>query len=147
MPSRAPGVLLVRRGPAGLLHRCLCVGTQGRPRLRRAFFSGRDGTVSSVRGAPHVERDPSALQGSRSTLSPAPQRQEGQQRRSRISRGHSIPAAILFFFPLRAGRAAALDRSLPFASAHLNRLLGIQGSQGESKRHPSLGKTALAMGG
>ncbi|KAJ1158886.1 hypothetical protein NDU88_011559 [Pleurodeles waltl] len=57
------------------------------------------------------------------------------------------PSRHFFFFPLGAGRAAAADQSLPFATAHLHRLLGIQGSRGESKRHPSLGKTALAMGG
>ncbi|KAJ1141561.1 hypothetical protein NDU88_007889 [Pleurodeles waltl] len=113
----------------------------------RGAHTGGDPPPRAVRGAPHAERDPSALQGSRITLSLAPRRQEGQQRLSRISRGNSIPAAILFFFPLGAGRAVALDRSLPFATAHLNRPLGIQGSQGESKRHPSLCKTALAMGG
>ncbi|KAJ1218640.1 hypothetical protein NDU88_006218 [Pleurodeles waltl] len=104
------------------------------------------GRLFRPRGSTREAR-PSALQGPRSAPSPAPRRQEGQQRRSRISHGDPVPAAILFFFPLGAGRAAAADRSLPFATAHLHRLLGIQGSRGESKRHPSLGKTALAMGG
>ncbi|KAJ1155979.1 hypothetical protein NDU88_008704 [Pleurodeles waltl] len=38
--SRAPGVLPVRRGPAGLLHRCLCVGTQGAAPLTQGLFLG-----------------------------------------------------------------------------------------------------------
>ncbi|KAJ1213174.1 hypothetical protein NDU88_000813 [Pleurodeles waltl] len=57
-------------------------------------------------------RGTSALQGSRRTLSPALQRQEGQQRQCRLGRGSSIPADILFFFPLRS-RSSCGARSGP----------------------------------
>ncbi|KAJ1123250.1 hypothetical protein NDU88_001723 [Pleurodeles waltl] len=119
---------------------------RGGPLTQGLFLRPGQGRLFRPRGSTRGAR-PSTLQGPRSALSPAPRSQEGQQRRSRISRGDPVPAAILFFFPLGASRAAAADRSLPFATAHLHRLLGIQGSRGESKRHPSLGKTALAMGG
>ncbi|KAJ1107769.1 hypothetical protein NDU88_005158 [Pleurodeles waltl] len=69
-----------------------------------------------------MKRGPSALQGSRCTLSPALARQEGLQHRCRLGRGSSIPAAILFSFLSEAGQAAARDRDLPSAAAHLNRL-------------------------
>ncbi|KAJ1183702.1 hypothetical protein NDU88_000516 [Pleurodeles waltl] len=151
--ERGPNALPDSRctsGPAGPRGSLTPVSPRGHPGaapLTQGLFLGPgQGLLFCPRGSTRGAR-PSALQGPRGALSPAPRRQEGQQRRSRISRGDPVPAAILFFFPLGAGRAAAADRSLPFATAHLHRLLGLQGSRGESKRHPSLGKTALAMGG
>ncbi|KAJ1136379.1 hypothetical protein NDU88_002796 [Pleurodeles waltl] len=133
-------------GPRGSLTPVSPHGHPGAAPLTQGLFLGPgQGPLFRPRGSTRGAR-PSALQGPRSAPSPVPRRQEGQQRRSRISRGDPVPAAILFFFPLGAGRAAAADRSLPFATAHLHRPLGIHGSRGESKRHPSLGKTALAVG-
>ncbi|KAJ1171852.1 hypothetical protein NDU88_003710 [Pleurodeles waltl] len=137
-------------GPAGPRGSFTPVSLRGHPGaapLTQGLFLGPGRhCLFRLRGSTRGAR-PQRPPGPTKRPSPAPRRQEGQQRRSRFSRGDSVPAAILFFFPLGAGRAAAVDRSLPFATAHLHRLLGIQGSQGESKRHPSLGKTALAMGG
>ncbi|KAJ1185980.1 hypothetical protein NDU88_002765 [Pleurodeles waltl] len=161
-PGRSPSALQGSRcvpRPAGYRGASSSIVSVWAPR-GRPLGAGplpRADAVPSARGVPRGRlfrprgstrgARPSALQGPRGAPSPAPRRQEGQQRQSRISHGDPVPAAILFFFPLGAGRAAAADRSLPFATAHLHRLLGIQGSRGESKRHPSLGKTALAMGG
>ncbi|KAJ1148250.1 hypothetical protein NDU88_001087 [Pleurodeles waltl] len=61
-------------------------------------------------------------------------------------REHNPSRHFIFLSPRsRSGRGARSEPAFRNRSPH--RLLGIQGSQGESKRHPSLGKTALAMGG
>ncbi|KAJ1157892.1 hypothetical protein NDU88_010589 [Pleurodeles waltl] len=75
-------------------------GHPGAAPLTQGLFLGPgQGPLLRPRGPTRRAR-PSALQGPRSVPSPAPRRQEGQQRRSRISRGDLAPAAILFFFPL-----------------------------------------------